>query len=359
MSTSALFSPLRVRDVEFGNRLWVAPMCQYSVLEEDGVPREWHRMHLGSLAVGGAGLVIVEATAVSPEGRITARDTGLWNDEQRDAFAAITAFAHEHGTRIGVQLAHAGRKASTFAPWGADGRGTVPLDRGGWQTVAPSDIPFGRYERPRALDAAGIDGVVDDFRSAARRSVAAGFDVLEIHAAHGYLLHQFLSPLSNLREDEYGGSLENRARLLLRIVREVRAEVGEGVPLFVRFSATDWAVGGWDEEQTAVVARWCADAGADFFDVSSGGNVADATIPLEPGYQVPFAASIRSAATVPTSAVGLITEAEHAERIVASGEADAVMIARQALRNPHWPLLAAQALGADVAWPGQYERAAR
>ncbi|MFT4124298.1 MAG: NADH:flavin oxidoreductase/NADH oxidase [Microbacteriaceae bacterium] len=358
MADSALFSPFRLRELELRNRLWIAPMCQYSVSARDGVPRDWHLVHLGALAAGGAGLVLVEATAVSPEGRISPQDTGLWDAAQRDAFARIVGFAHEHGAAIGVQLAHAGRKASTLAPWGQGGRhGSVPAADGGWESLAPSAIPFTGLAMPRALDAAGIERVVADFAAAAARAREAGFDVVEVHAAHGYLLHQFLSPLANRREDEHGGALENRARLLLAVVRAVRAAIGAGMPLLLRLSATDWVEGGWDVEQTAIVAGWAAEAGADLVDVSSGGLVAEARVPTGPGYQVPFAASVRHAARVPTNAVGLVTEARQAERIVASGQADAVMIGRAALRDPHWPLAAAAELGADVPWPGQYLRA--
>jgi 2,4-dienoyl-CoA reductase-like NADH-dependent reductase (Old Yellow Enzyme family) len=360
VTTPALFSALTIRSTTFRNRVWIAPMCQYSVLDRDGVPTDWHLVHLGSLARGGAGLVISEATAVSPEGRISPRDTGIWNDAQTDAWKPITAFVRSQGARAGIQLAHAGRKASTYAPWGESGRGTVPESEGGWRSVGPSTIAFPHYDEPAELDAAGIEKVVADFVAAARRSLEAGFEVLEIHAAHGYLLHEFLSPLSNERTDEYGGSLENRARLLLRIVRGVRAEVGDDVPLLVRFSATDWADGGWNESDTATVAGWARDAGADFFDISTGGNVGGVTIPLEPGYQVRFAASIRADASVQTSAVGLISDARHAADIVASGQADAVMIAREALRDPHTPLRWAHELGVEVDYlPGQYERAYR
>jgi 2,4-dienoyl-CoA reductase-like NADH-dependent reductase (Old Yellow Enzyme family) len=356
VTSSALFAPITVRSETIRNRLWIAPMCQYSVLRRDGVPTDWHRVHLGSLAVGGAGLVITEATAVLPEGRISPQDTGIWNDEQQHAWEPIVRFISAQGAVPGIQLAHAGRKASTFAPWGTDGHGTVPESAGGWQTVAPSAIAFGRFAEPLALDVASIDAIVEAFGAAAVRAVAAGFRVIEVHAAHGYLLHQFLSPLSNQRDDEYGGSLENRARVLLRIVRVVRDAIGD-LPLFVRFSASDWAAGGWDAEQTATVAGWAQDAGADFFDISSGGLVAHQDIPLGPGYQVPLATRVHDVADVSTSAVGLITSATQAEHIVASGQSDAVFIAREALRNPHTPLAWAAELGAEVPWPGQYERA--
>jgi 2,4-dienoyl-CoA reductase-like NADH-dependent reductase (Old Yellow Enzyme family) len=351
---SDLFRPMELRGLALANRLWVAPMCQYSVEEQDGVPTDWHLVHLGSLATGGTGLLLTEATAVSPEGRISPQDTGLWNDAQQAAWSRIVDFAHGVGTPIGVQLAHAGRKGSTYRPW-AEHQGTVPAEEGGWSPVAPSAIAFPGYAVPEALDAAGVGEVVRDFAAAARRAVAAGFDTIEIHAAHGYLLHQFLSPLSNTRTDAYGGSLENRARLLLEVVRAVRAEVGERMPLLVRFSGTDWTDGGWSIEETTTVAGWAREAGADLFDVSSGGLV-PARIPLGPGYQVPLAAAVRRAG-LQVGAVGLITDAQQAEEIVASGEADAVLIAREVLRNPRFPLLAAGELDAEVPWPPQYVRA--
>lgn len=358
MTQPLLFTPITIRETTFRNRLWVAPMCQYSVLEQDGIPRDWHLVHLGSMAAGGAGLVIVEATGVSPEGRISPRDVGIWNDDQVEAWKPIVAFVKSHGAVAGIQLEHAGRKASTYPSWGYDEHGTVPRSAGGWEAVAPSAVPFTGYDTPTALDDAGLEKVVADFVAAGRRAVDAGFDLVELHAAHGYLLHQFLSPLSNLRTDAYGGSLENRARLLLRIVGGLRAELGETVPIFVRFSATDWSEGGWDEAQTATVAGWARAAGADFFDVSTGGNVAGATIPLSPGYQVPFAAYVRENAGVEVSAVGLITTAEQAEQILQAGQADVVMMAREMLRDPHFPLRAAHELGAEIDyWPAQYERA--
>ncbi|HEY8281538.1 MAG TPA: NADH:flavin oxidoreductase/NADH oxidase [Leifsonia sp.] len=356
---ATLFDPLTLRGVTTRNRIWTSPMCQYSVLDHSGVPQTWHLVHLGSLATGGSGLVFTEATAVSPEARISPRDTGIWNDEQRDAWKPIVEFITSEGAVPGIQLAHAGRKASTWPAWGFETEhGSVPVDRGGWEAVAPSALAFGDDAVPRELDGEGIDGVVADFRAAARRSVDAGFRVLELHAAHGYLLHQFLSPIANHRTDEYGGSLENRARLLLRIVAEVRDEVGDSVPLFVRFSGSDWVEGGWDELQTATVAGWAQDAGADFFDISSGGIQAGIRIPLEPGYQVPFAAHVRSSAEVDVSAVGLITTPQQADEIVRSGRADAVMLARELLRDPHFPLRAAHELGVTIDyWPPQYLRA--
>jgi 2,4-dienoyl-CoA reductase-like NADH-dependent reductase (Old Yellow Enzyme family) len=358
MPPASLFDPITVRSVTMRNRIWVAPMCQYSILMKDGVPEDWHLVHLGSMAAGGAGLVVAEATAVSPEGRISDVDTGIWNDEQADAWARIVRFIHSQGAVAGIQLNHAGRKASVWPAWGHDQRGTMAVADGGWQTVSASSLPFAGYEPPVALDAAGIDGVITDFAAAARRAVAAGFDAVELHAAHGYLLHQFLSPLSNDRTDEYGGSLENRARLLLAAVRAVRESVGDTVALLVRLSATDYAPGGWDPQQTSVVARWALGAGADFFDISSGGNVAGVQIPLGPGYQVPFAQFVKTEADVPVSAVGLITTPAQAQQVIATGQADAVMLAREMLRDPHFPLRAAHDLGVDIDyWPPQYLRA--
>jgi 2,4-dienoyl-CoA reductase-like NADH-dependent reductase (Old Yellow Enzyme family) len=356
-STATLFTPFTVRGVTVRNRIWVAPMCQYSAENRDGIPVDWHLVHLGSFATGGAGLVMAEATAVSPEGRITPQDLGLWNDEQATAFARITGFLHAQGATTAIQLAHAGRKASTYRPFASE-HGSVPAAEGGWQTVAPSAVPYPGYAVPTELDLAGIDTVVDDFVAAARRAVTAGFDVLEIHAAHGYLLHEFLSPLSNTRTDAYGGDLAGRAKILLRVVREVRAAIGGDVPLFVRFSATDWAEGGWDEAQTAIVSEWAKDAGADLFDISTGGNVAGVSIPLEPGYQVPFADFVKRNAPVEVSAVGLITTPGQANEVITSGRADAVMLGRELLRDPHFALRAAADLGIDIDyWPAQYVRA--
>lgn len=351
---SRLFTPLTLRDVTVRNRLWVSPMCQYSAV--DGVPQEWHHTHLAQFASGGAGLIVAEATAVSPEGRISPEDTGLWNDEQRDAWAPIVAAIRRRGAVAAIQLAHAGRKASTWSPFSGR-RGSVAPQDGGWTTVAPSAVAFDGYAQPEALDLAGIDRVVADFAAAARRAVEAGFEVLELHGAHGYLLHQFLSPLSNLRDDEYGGSLRNRARLLLRALEAVR-DAAPGVPVIVRFSATDWADGGWNPDDTITVARWAAELGADFFDVSSGGLVAHQRITTGPGYQVDLAARVRREAGVPVNAVGMIDDADHAERVLADGSADAVMSGREWLRDPHFGLRAAVELGADIDyWPPQYVRA--
>ena len=378
--TSALFSPLTLRSLTVRNRLWVSPLCQYSVTAADGVPTDWHLVHLGSFARGGAGIVMAEATAVVPEGRISPHDTGIWNDAQADAWSRVVDFIHSQGAAAGIQLAHAGRKASVFPEWGAlangaTGSGTVPPELGGWQSVSSSPIAFEGYAEPVALDEAGIRDVVVAFAESARRSVAAGFDLVEIHAAHGYLLHQFLSPLSNTRDDQWGGSLENRARVVLDIVRAVRAEVD--VPILVRFSASDWVdddwleshgladsgVAGWNEHDTATVAAWALEAGADLFDISSGGLVR-ARIAVGPGYQVPFAETVRRQGKVPVNAVGLITEAAQAEKIVATGQADAVMMGREFMRDPHAALRFARELGvevdrAPVGTPPQYLRAYR
>ena len=350
---SQLFSPITLREVTVRNRVWVSPMCEYSAT--DGVPNDWHLVHLGSFARGGVGLVFTEATAVVPEGRISPADTGIWNDEQQQAWARIVSFLHGQGATAGIQLAHAGRKASSKAPW--EGRGVVPDEEGGWEPVAPSAVAFPGLREPRALDAAGIARVVSAFGDAAARSVAAGFDVLELHAAHGYLLHEFLSPLSNQRDDEYGGSFENRARLLLEVVAELRRRVPSSVPVVVRISATDWHEDGWTADDSVRLGSLLADAGVDLVDVSSGGN-AIVDIPVEPGYQVPFARRIRAEAGIPTGAVGLITEPKQAEEIVADGSADVVLLARALLRDPHWALRAAHDLGVEPDWPKQYLRAA-
>jgi 2,4-dienoyl-CoA reductase-like NADH-dependent reductase (Old Yellow Enzyme family) len=345
---------LRLREVTLRNRIAVSPMCQYSARE--GVPNEWHLVHLGSRAVGGAGLVIAEASAVAPEGRISPDDTGLWSEEQAAAWAPIARFIAEQGAVPAIQLAHAGRKASTDAPWrggqpvGAEGRG--------WTPVGPSPLPFAPgHPVPRELSEDEIVGVVGAFRDAARRAEAAGFLAVEIHMAHGYLLHQFLSPLANRRTDEYGGSLQNRMRLPLDVARAVREAFPVERPVLARISATDWVEGGWDLEQSVVLARALGERGVDLVDCSSGGTVPDAKVPLGPGYQVPFAAKVRERARIATGAVGLLTDPAQAEAIVAGGQADLVLLARQMLRDPYWPLHAAQALGAEESWPAQYLRA--
>jgi 2,4-dienoyl-CoA reductase-like NADH-dependent reductase (Old Yellow Enzyme family) len=354
MAMSVLFSSLPLRGLTLRNRIAVSPMCQYSSTE--GLPGEWQLVHLGSRAVGGAGLVITEATAVSPEARISPGDTGIWTDAQAEAWKPIARFVKEQGAVAAIQLAHAGRKASTTVPW--RGGAGLPETAGGWTPLAPSALPFADgFPRPRALTTEEIRAVVDAFAAGARRAIGAGFDCVEIHMAHGYLLHQFLSPLANQRGDEYGGSLENRMRFPLQVVRAVRESVPNDRPLFARVSATDWAEGGWDLEQTLELSRRLREAGVDLVDCSSGGQVPNAKIAIGPGYQVPFAAAIRERVGIATGAVGAITTPEQAEAIVAGGKADLVLLARQMLRDPYWPLHAAQTLGASIDWPVQYLRA--
>lgn len=352
---SKLFEKLKLREIEFRNRIWVSPMCQYS--SNDGLPTDWHLVHLGSRAVGGAGLVIQEATAVSPEGRISPSDAGIWSEAHAESYKRITKFIKEQGAVAGIQLAHAGRKASTAEPW--NGGKKVDKSNGGWQTVAPSAVAFAEdFPDPREMNAADIEKFTNDFVKAAKLSLEAGFEVIEIHAAHGYLLHEFLSPLSNERTDEYGGNLENRMRLPLEVAGRVRQVVPENLPLFVRISATDWMENGWDLEQSIEFARRLKELGVDLIDVSTGGNVPNAKIPVAPNYQVSFAAEIRRQAGIATAAVGLITEPRQAEEILQKGEADAVMIARQFLREPFFPYRAAQELGAGIDYvPKQYGRA--
>ncbi len=351
---SYLFEPLEIRSLRFRNRIFVSPMCQYS--SDDGMPRDWHLVHLGSRAVGGAALVMVEATAVTPEGRISPYDSGIWSDSHAEAFQPITAFVKSQGAAVGIQIAHAGRKASTDVPW----RGGKPLspEAGGWQPVAPSALPFAEgYAKPHELSEWEIDEVVGCFAEAARRAERAGFDVVEIHMAHGYLLHEFLSPLSNRRSDRYGGDLTGRLSVPLKVAAAVRETFPAHLPVFVRISSTDWVENGWDLEQSIVFARELKNAGIDLIDCSSGGNVAGASIPIAPGYQVPFAAAIRKRAGIKTGAVGMITDPHQAEQLIAHGDADAVLLGRELLRDPYWPLRAARALGVDVSYPVQYERA--
>ncbi|MDM4723083.1 NADH:flavin oxidoreductase/NADH oxidase [Micromonospora sp. WMMA1363] len=353
---TALFSPLTLRAVTLPNRVAVAPMCQYSA-GPDGLPTDWHLVHLGTRAVGGAGLVLTEATAVVPEGRISPQDTGLWSDAHVDAWRPVTAFVAAQGALPAVQLAHAGFKASTHRPWSPQ-RGGVPDTEGGWSPVGPGDEPFvAGYRRPTALDETGLAGVVEAFAAAAGRAVAAGFEAVEIHAAHGYLLHEFLSPLTNHRTDRWGGDRAGRMRLTLAVARAVRATVGEDVPVLARISATDWVPGGWTVEDSVALAGELAHAGVDLVDCSSGGASPDASIPVGPGYQVPLAARIRRDAGIATGAVGVIVEPEQAEQIVASGEADLVLLGRELLRDPYWPHRAAAKLGAASSWPAPYLRA--
>lgn len=348
-----LFSPIKIKNIEFKNRIVVSPMCEYS--SEDGFANNWHLVHLGSRAVGGAALIITEATAVSPEGRISYADLGIYKDEHITKLKEITDFIHEHGSVAGIQLAHAGRKASHEVPWKGNAQ-ISPDQPNGWQTYGASAIPFSEAQQPPvALDKAGIEQVKADFKAAALRALQAGFKVIEIHGAHGYLFHQFYSPLSNHRTDEYGGSFENRIRLLLEVIETVKEVWPEENPLFVRLSATDWTEGGWTLDDSIKLVNILKGKGVDFVDTSSGGNVL-ARIPLKPGYQIEFAEAIRKTGIL-TGAVGLITTATQADEIIQTGEADMVFLAREMLRDPYFALHAAQTLGHDVKWPVQYERA--
>jgi 2,4-dienoyl-CoA reductase-like NADH-dependent reductase (Old Yellow Enzyme family) len=354
---SALFSPYDLREVSFRNRIVVSPMCEYSSV--DGFANDWHLVHLGSRAVGGAGLVLTEAIAVTPEGRISPHDLGIWKDEHGDMLARIARFCKDHGAQWGTQLAHAGRKGSTQAPW--IGTGAVKPEDGGWIPVSPGTEPFDpSYPVPSALDDNGIENIIAAFAFAAERTLAAGGTVIEIHAAHGYLIHQFLSPLVNKRTDRWGGSFENRTRLAIAVARAVRAVWPERLPLFVRLSCTDWVEGGWEIEQSVALAKLLLDEGVDLIDASSAGavNIPKSSLPVGPLYQTPFAEKIRHDAGIATGAVGMITEPADAEAIVAHGRADMVVMARELLRDPYWPLFAARALGADAPWPKQYARAA-
>jgi 2,4-dienoyl-CoA reductase-like NADH-dependent reductase (Old Yellow Enzyme family) len=354
--SSQLFQPITFRSITLKNRIVVSPMCEYS--SEDGFANDWHLVHLGSRAVGGAGLIITEATAVSPEGRISPDDLGIWKDEHIPFLQRITAFIHEHGSVAGIQLAHAGRKASTSSPW--KGHSFLSPAEGGWQTIAPSPLPF--YQKdpaPKEMTREDIQQCLQDFRDAAIRSLEAGFKVIEIHAAHGYLINEFLSPLSNYRTDEYGGSFENRMRFLLEIIAAVRSVWYETLPLFVRISASDWIDGGFTIEDSIKLAEVLKNNSVDLIDCSSGGNSPEQKIAVGPLYQVPFAEAIKKDTGIPTGAVGLITTARQAEEIVASRKADLIILARQLLRDPYFPLHAAKELGVDVQWPVQYERAKR
>jgi len=354
-----LFSPLTLRSLTLPHRIAVSPMCEYS--STDGFANDWHFVHLGSRAIGGAALVITEAAGVSPEGRITPQDLGIYKDEHIAGLKRITEFLHQHGAYAGTQLAHAGRKASMAVPW--EKARLLPAAEGGWQPVGPSAIRFDEaYGVPTELDRKGMDKIVADFVAATKRAINAGFDLVEVHAAHGYLLHEFLSPLSNQRKDEYGGSLENRVRFPLEVVRAVRATWPQHLPVLVRISATDWAPeslgAAWDLAQSVEFAKLLKNEGVDLVDVSSGGNHPAQQIPVGPGYQVHHAATIRREAGIPTAAVGMITEAAQADQIVRSGQADMVLLARELLRNPYWPLQAAEALHQQITWPVQYARAA-
>ena len=350
---TSLFTPLKIRDVEFSNRAWVSPMCQYSA--ENGLVGQWHRVHLGAFATGGTGLIMVEATGVVPEGRISIGCPSIEDDAHADAFKPMIDFAHQHGVKMGIQLAHAGCKASTMRAW--DEHLMASEAEGGWQAVSSSAVAFEGYPIPRELTLAEIAELVQAFADAAERAVSAGFDVIEIHAAHGYLLHQFYSPLMNHRTDEYGGTFDNRVRFLLEVVRAVRQVIGQGTPLFVRISSSDWAEGGWNLIDSVELAKLLKDLGVDLIDASSGGATHNAKIDVKPGFQVPFATAIRAETGILTSAVGLITDADQAEHILATGEADAVFVGREFLRNPRWALEAAEKLGVTIAWPSQFERA--
>lgn len=353
--TIPLFTPFQLRSVVFPNRIGVSPMCEYS--SEDGFANDWHLVHLGARAQGGAGLVMLEASAVTPEGRISIGDLGIWKDEHIEKLAQIVRFIHSQGSRAGIQLAHAGRKASMTVPFG--GERLLTPEQGRWQTLAPSAIPFSEtYSMPKAMDEAEIAATVRAFASAAKRADDAGFDFVEIHGAHGYLLHEFMSPLSNQRMDKYGGSFENRTRLPLEVARAVRAAWPEHLPVFMRISATDWAEGGWNPEESVKLAQKLKECGVDLVDVSSGGLVPYAKIPAGPGFQVPFAERVRKEAGIPTAAVGLITDPQQANEIIANGQADLVLLAREMLRDPYWPLHAAEILGEKTSWPVQYLRAA-
>lgn len=349
-----LFEKLKIKSIELKNRIIVSPMCEYSSV--DGFSNDWHLVHLGSRAVGGAALVITEATAVSPEGRITPDDLGIWKDEHIEGLKRITTFIEAQGSIAGMQLAHAGRKASHSSPW--KGGKMLATEQDGWETVAPDSIPFREEERkPTALDKTGIEKVVSDFKEAAKRALAAGFKVIEIHAAHGYLLHEFFSPLSNRRTDDYGGSFNNRIRILLEIVDAIHEVWPENLPLFVRISASDWTEGGWTLEESIQLTQILQAKKVDLIDCSSGGNIPHAKITVGPGYQVHFAEAIKRETGILTGAVGMITTPQQAEDIIASQKADVVIIARELLRDPYFPLHAAKALGVDVKWPVQYERA--
>jgi 2,4-dienoyl-CoA reductase-like NADH-dependent reductase (Old Yellow Enzyme family) len=354
--TKGLFDELQIRDVRLANRIAVSPMCQYSC--ENGLATDWHLVHLGSRAVGGAALVMAEATAVLPEARISPQDLGIWSQAHIEPLSRITKFIHSQGSVAGIQIAHAGRKASTARPW--DGAGKLAEQEGGWSdVVAPSAIAFApNYPLPAAVTIERIAAIVDAFGKAAQRALDAGFRLLEIHSAHGYLLHEFLSPFSNRRSDLYGGSFENRTRIVREVVGKVRRFWPERLPLFIRISSTDWVEGGWDIEQAVALARSLRALGVDLVDCSSGGNVADAKIPIGPGYQVPFAERIRRDTGILTGAVGMITEVHQADEIIRSGQADIVLLAREMLRDPYWPLHAAAKLGKSISWPAQYLRAA-
>ncbi|MEO5693346.1 MAG: NADH:flavin oxidoreductase/NADH oxidase [Usitatibacter sp.] len=349
---SKLFSPLQLRTVTFPNRVFVSPMCQYS--SENGMPNEWHMVHLGSRAIGGAGFVCIEASGVTPEGRITPWDAGIWSPQHAQAWKPIADFIRAHGSVPGIQLAHAGRKASCSKPW--EGGKSLTPQQGAWQTLGPSAVAFGDYAVPRAMTGKDIETTIADFVAGARHALAAGFDVVEVHGAHGYLLHSFCSPLSNVRTDKWGGSLENRMRFPLEVSRAVRGAWPADKPVFYRISASDWAEGGWDLAQSIELCKQLKALGIDLIDCSSGGNIATQKIALGPGYQVPFSDAIRREAGIPTAAVGLISEPVQAEEIISLGRADAICLARALLRDPYWPRHAAKALKVELELPNQYKR---
>lgn len=354
MNMSKLFSPFQLRETVFKNRIFVSPMCQYSAV--DGLANGWHFVNLGSRAIGGASMVMAEATGISPEGRITPNCLGIWSDAHVDALQPIVEFIKQQKAIPGIQIAHAGRKGSCDVPW----KGSVYLspDEGGWQTLAPSAIPLSpSHAAPKALTLTEIDTIITQFVTAAHRALEAGFEVIELHCAHGYLLNEFLSPLTNKRKDRYGGSLENRCRLPLTIAKAIRDFWPQDKPMFVRISATDWVEGGWDIKQSIKLAQWLKEIGVDFIDCSSGGLVLDAKIPAAPGYQTAFAQEIRHEVGLPTGAVGMITAPAQAEHILVTEQADAVLLARELLRDPYWPLHAARELNVDIEWPLQYARA--
>ena len=351
---SRLFTSLKIRGIQLKNRIVVSPMCQYSSV--DGMPNDWHFVHLGSRAVGGAGLVFSEATAVSPEGRISPDDSGIWNEKHVESNRKITSFIKSQKSIPGIQLAHAGRKASTYSPW--KGSGEVKREDGGWLTIAPSAIPFAEnYPFPKEMNKDDIKNVIQQFKSAALKAIEAGFELIELHFAHGYLVHEFLSSFSNQRNDSYGGNLENRCRFAIEIASAVRGVIPESMPLFVRISASDWKDGMWDIEHSIKLSKWLKDAGVDLIDCSSGGNINGVKIPLGPGYQVTFADKIKREAKILTAAVGMITDPKQAEDILTKGQADLIVLGKELLRNPFWPLHAAKELNADIDWPNQYLRA--
>lgn len=354
---SKLFTPIRIRNVEFRNRVWIAPMCMYMAENRDGVVGSFHLAHLSKFALGGAGLIIAEATGVEPEGRITPWCPGIWNEEQTEAWAAVVALVHDLGGKIGIQLAHAGRKGSTNRGWPGYEVKTLSAAEGGWQTVSSTEEPFPGYAAPRELTTDEVGHLVHKFAAAAARAKRAGFDCVEVHAAHGYLLHEFLSPLTNQRTDIYGGSPENRARFLVEVVAAIRQEVGEDYPVLVRVSATDWHPDGLSEADTAQALKWAKEAGADVFDISTGGNVTGVKIPMVPGYQVPAAEYIAEHSGDPVSAVGLITTGTQAEEILQSSDVAIISIGRAALRDPFWPMRAAAELGERPDyWHPSYDR---